>query len=63
LTSLKPDIYLTPRQLEERAAERQEAARLLAPGKMRDKVLREAARDRAMAEIKRRLESPDLNEG
>ena len=59
LINRAPDIYLTPKQLEERAAERRAAAKLLPPGKARDRILVEAERDAAMAEAKRWLHDPE----
>lgn len=47
------DIYLSSKQLDERAAAGQDTAKSLRPGKMRDRILRDARQDQAMAEMKR----------
>jgi hypothetical protein len=53
MTKRIPDIFLTPKQLEERAKQSMNKAKALPPGRTRDRMLKEAQQDEAMAEMKR----------
>ena len=46
------DIYLSSEQLDARAAADRETARSLAPGKVRDRILKNVRQDQVMAEMK-----------
>lgn len=48
-----PDIFLSPKQLEERASESKRKAKKLAHGEERERLLKEAGRDQTMADMKR----------
>jgi hypothetical protein len=45
-----PDIFLSPTELDLRASETDKLAKLLPAGKTRDRILKAAKQDRAMAE-------------
>lgn len=53
MTKLTPNIYLSPRQLQNRAAKTSADAAKLRPGKAREALLKAAERDRTMANMKR----------
>jgi hypothetical protein len=53
MTRRTPDIFLSPQQLDARAATADAKARALAAGAERDRLLDEADRDRSMARLKR----------
>lgn len=48
-----PDIFLSPKQLEQRAAAPHDQANFPRPVRVRDRVMIDAKRDQAMADMKR----------
>jgi hypothetical protein len=54
-----PDIFLSATELDQRARESDKLAKLLPAGKTRDRILKAAKQDRAMAEMKRFVSDGD----
>ncbi len=54
-----PDIFLSSTELDDRSSESHALAKLLPPGKTRDRILKAAHQDKAMAEMKRRVAEGD----
>ena len=54
-----PDIFLSSAELDNRSSESHALAKLLPPGKTRDRILKAAHQDKAMAEMKRRVAEGD----
>ena len=54
-----PDIFLSPKQLDQRAAAAHDRAKLLRPGLARARILKEAKQDKAMADMKRLIGEDD----
>ncbi|MDQ8729116.1 hypothetical protein [Bradyrhizobium sp. LHD-71] len=50
-----PHFFLSPAELDNRSSESHALAKLLPPGKTRDRILKAARQDEAMAEMKRRV--------
>lgn len=57
MRKIKPAVYQTVAELDQRIAEREAEALLLAPGAAKQSILREIAQLRAYADMKRWVES------
>ena len=54
-----PDVFLSLAELDNRSSESHALAKLLPPGKTRDRILKAARQDKATAETKRRIAAVD----